>query len=127
MISLFKKKKKTELSLQELNMNRLWDIWASGELERSNYEIYVLCDYEAGVNGEGHSGFFFNNEEHLLDYHDVLLRLLPPDLKANFEQAFQAYGTDTEEETCEIADSAFFANEQELKEILQEYANRLRG
>ena len=125
MISLFKKKKKTELSLQELNMNRLWDTWASGELERSNYEVYVLCNYEAGVNGEGHSGFFFNNEEQLLEYHDILLRLLPPNLNANFEQAFQAYGTDAEEETCEIADSFFYANEQELITILQEYANKL--
>lgn len=124
MFSLFKKKK-CEPTLAQQKLNKLWALYDNGELEKQNADIFVLCEYESGVNGEGHSGFFFNNEALLSDYHETLVRALPVDLRDNFERAYQSYGTDTEDDTCDAADSYFYAHEQGLIDILQEYANRL--
>ena len=124
MFSLFKKKK-SDPTLAQQKMNRLWDLYANGELEKQNADIFVLCEYESGINGEGHSGFFFNNEENLSNYHEILVRTLPSDLRENFERAYQSYGTDTEDDICDTADSYFYAHEQSIIDILQDYANQL--
>lgn len=124
MFSLFRKKK-TELTTEQIKLNKLWDMYASGELEQKNKDTYVLCDYESGVNGEGHSGFFFNNEEDLPDYKSVLKNVLPTDMYTNFLKAYQSYNSDNEEEICEAADDYFYQYEQKVIAILQEYANGL--
>ena len=124
MFSLFKKKKFEPTPAQQ-KLNKLWALYDNGELEKQNADIFVLCEYESGVNGEGHSGFFFNNEAHLSDYHEILLRTLPADLRENFEQAYDSYGTDAEDDICDTADSYFYAHEQGVIDILQKYANHL--
>lgn len=124
MFSLFRKKK-TELTTDQIKLNKLWDMYASGELEQKNKDTNVLCDYESGVNGEGHSGFFFNNEEDLPDYNSVLKNVLPADMYTNFLKAYQSYNSDNEEEVCEAADDYFYQYEQKVIAILQEYANGL--
>lgn len=124
MFSLFKKKKCEPTPAQQ-KLNKLWDLYANGELEKQNADIFVLCEYESGVNGEGHSGFFFNNETHLSDYSKIIVRLLPADLRENFERAYQSYGTDAEDDICDTADSYFYAHEQGVIDILQEFANHL--
>ena len=124
MFSLFKKKKCDPTSAQQ-KLNKLWALYDNGELEKQNAEIFVLCEYESGINGEGHSGFFFNNEAHLSDYHEMLVNALPADLRDNFERAYDSYGTDAEEDTCDTADSYFYAHEQGLLALLQNYANQL--
>ena len=125
MFSLFKKKK-CEPTLAQQKLNKLWALYDNGELEKQNADIFVLCEYESGINGEGHSGFFFNNEAHLSDYHETLVRALPADLRDNFERAYQSYGTDAEDDTCDTADSYFYAHEQGLIDILQDYAHTLQ-
>ena len=124
MFSLFKKKK-CEPTLAQQKLNKLWALYDNGELEKQNADIFVLCEYESGINGEGHSGFFFNNEENLSNYHEILVRTLPSDLRENFERAYQSYGTDTEDDICDTADSYFYAHEQSIIDILQDYANQL--
>ena len=116
-------KKKAGLSEEQKRMNLLWENYASGELEEEDYAIFVLCDYEGGVNGEGHSGFFFNHEENLRKYDGALKSILPDELYANFLRACQSYGTEHEDEVCECADDFFYENEQEIIDILQNYAN----
>lgn len=123
LLKLFKKK--TEISDDQIRLNRLWDLYASGELEEKNREVYFLCDYEAGVNGEGHSGFCFNNEANLSAYQDALQKLLPDELYGNFLNATQSYTTDIEEEVCEAADDYFYQHEEKVIAILQEFANKL--
>ena len=125
MFSLFKKKK-CEPTLAQQKLNKLWALYDNGELEKQNADIFVLCEYESGINGEGHSGFFFNNEESLSNYREIIARLLPADLRENFERAYQSYGTDTEDDTCDTADSYFYAHEQGLIDILQDYAHTLQ-
>ena len=124
MFSLFKKKK-CEPTLAQQKLNKLWALYDNGDLEKQNADIFVLCEYESGVNGEGHSGFFFNNEAHLSDYNEILLRTLPADLREYFELAFVSYVTDTEDDICETSDSYFYAHEQGVIDILQEFANHL--
>ena len=124
MFSLFKKKK-CEPTLAQQKLNKLWALYDNGELEKQNADIFVLCEYESGINGEGHSGFFFNNEENLSNYHEILVRTLPSDLRENFERAYDSYGTDKEDDICDTADSYFYAHEQSIIDILQDYANQL--
>ena len=120
---MFKLFKKGSERSDEKNMNRLWDRYADGRLEKENYGMYVLCDYDGGVNGEGHSGFFFNNEAVLPHYTAELSRILPPELYENYLTAYHSYGTDSEDEVCEQADQFFYAHEQQIIDIEQKYAN----
>ena len=61
-MKLFKKKKRPELTEAQRKFNKLWHMYASGKLTESAPGIYALCDYEGGVNGEGHSGWFSKTE-----------------------------------------------------------------
>ena len=61
-MKLFRRKKQTELTETQKKWNKLWELYESGELANIDYNTFVLCEYESGVNGEGHSGWFFNIE-----------------------------------------------------------------
>ncbi len=118
-----RKKKKVELTEKEIKWNLLWDKYAEGTLEH-NY--FVLCDYHAGVNGEGHHCFLDNNSETLQDYTQALKALLPNDFFAKFQKACEAYADDTDvEKMCAEADDYFYKNEQVIIDLLQSYADTL--
>lgn len=129
-MNLFKRKKQPELTDSQKKFNKLWDMYASGDLESSAPGIYALCDYEGGVNGEGHSGWFFNTEnsygtEALQALILSLKEILPDDLYDNLNTAFKSYGTEDEEAVCEKADEYYYNSEHRINDILQNYADTL--
>ena len=129
-MNIFKRKKQPELTEAQKKFNKLWDMYASGELLKAEPRIYALCDYEGGVNGEGHSGWFFNTEnsdgtEALQTLILSLNGILSDDLYANLNTAFKSYGTKDEESICEKADEYYYEHEQEIENILQNYADTL--
>ena len=112
------------------NTDMLWEMFASGALEKTAPQIAVLCDYESGVNGEGHSGWLYNTEntggKSAVQSRLMLLQaVLPVHLYQNLERAVKAYGTAQEDEICEAADDHFYAHEQEVTAILQAFADTL--
>ena len=105
-------------------------MYGSSELAELDYNTFALCDYESGVNGEGHSGWFFNTEntegkEGINKYLSALEQVLPAHLYDNLYKAFQSYGTEKEDDLCERADDYFYEHEQEVIKILQGVANDL--
>ncbi len=120
-----KRKKKYEPTEEEKRWNKLWDMYADGELDDISHEIYCLCDYEGGVNGEGHSGYFSNNEDDLADIIGTLSKILPKNHCDNLMSAYKSYNTDDEDEICDKADDFFYDNEQEVLDILHEFVNGL--
>ncbi|MDE6302344.1 MAG: hypothetical protein K2M36_01985 [Clostridia bacterium] len=123
MLFKFRKMKKNKLSEKDIRWNKLWDMYADGSLE-SNY--FALCDYHAGVNGEGHYCFFDNNVQRLADYVKSLNLLLPNEFFAQFNKAYEAYIQNIEaEKACDLADDYFYNNEQVIIDILQKYADSL--
>lgn len=117
----FRKKKKFNLTEEQIKWNQLWDKYANGVLDE-NY--YVLCDYHAGVNGGGHHCFLDNNAQSLLKYVKSLKILLPNNFFAEFNKAYTAYIDNNDvEKMCDLADNYFYENEQVIFDILQAYAN----
>ncbi len=105
-------------------------MYGSGELESTDHRTFVLCDYESGVNGEGHSGWFDNTEntegkEELNNWLSELEQVLPAHLYDNLYKAFQSYGTEIEDDRCSEADNYFYEHEQEIIDHLQGVANNL--
>ena len=129
-MNLFEDAKQTELPEAQVKWNKLWDMYGFGQLATTDDKSFVLCDYESGVNGEGHSGWFFNTEnaegkETICKYLSALEQVLPAHLYDNLYKAFQSYGTEKEEILCEQADQYFYEHEQEVIEYLQNVANKL--
>ena len=119
-----------ELSEAQKKWDKLWDMYGSGELEKTNYSAFIVCDYESGVNGEGHSGWLFNIEntegtDAINTILSVLENILPAHLYDNLNKAFHSYGKENEDEVCESADDYFYEHEQEVIEYLQGVANNL--
>ena len=105
-------------------------MYGSDELEEVDFDTFALCDYESGVNGEGHSGWFFNKEstggkEAINRILLALEKTLSAPMYDNLKKAFHSYGTDSEDEVCEAADDFFYEHEQEIIEYLQGIANHL--
>ena len=129
-MKLFGRKKQPELTEAQKKWNKLWEMYGSGELAKTDYNTFVLCEYESGVNGEGHSGWFFNTEntegkEAINKSISALENILPAHLYDNLKKAFHSYGTENEDEVCESADDYFYEHEQEVIEYLQGVANNL--
>ena len=129
-MKLFGRKTRPELTQAQQKWNKLWEMYESGELAKTDYNTYLLCEYESGVNGEGHSGWFFNTEntegkEAVENRLHVLKQVLPAHLYDNLVKAFQSCGTEKEEDICEEADDYFWEHEQEVIEYLQGAANHL--
>lgn len=129
-MSLFKRKKQTELTEAQKKWNKLWEMYGTGELAKTDYNTFVLCDYDSGVNGEGHSGWFFNIEntdgkQAINKCVSVLEQVLPTHLYDNLYKAFQSYGTEKEDSLCEAADNYLYEHEQDVIEYLQGAANKL--
>ena len=128
---LFKKKKK-EQPIEELQWNKMWDLWAEEEAESPYAELML---YEAEVNNGGHDQFFENasnsEDDELPRIVETLCSILGDTLKANLQKAYKAFTElyDDEDALCEIyeeCDNVFYDNEGEVEALLKEYARTMQ-
>lgn len=132
---IFKRKKKNSLSLElsesQLKWNKMWELWANGEIESPYNE---LMTYQSEVNNGGHSQYFTL----ITDNYDVeseiekICGILPDLLKVNVQKAYQAHLILEKDETDEDADfvirkcdEIFFENEPLITDILESFAEKL--
>lgn len=118
------------LTEEEKKWNRMWDLWAEGEIESPYNE---LMTYQSEVNNGGHDQYFVNTsgnadiEKEL----SALYEILPENLKDNLQKAYKAYlqteANEDDEEATEILESCdgiFWDYESEITEILEKYAEK---
>ncbi len=125
------KKKEVELTKEELQWNKMWDLWTEEKAESPHAE---LMTYQSEVNNGGHDQYFLNVENNgdLEQEMSVLEQILSAKLKENLRKAYQAYlvleeNEDDEdaEEILEQCDDTFWENEEEINQALEEYASRI--
>ncbi len=124
----FFKKKKVELSEQQIKWNRMWEQWANGQTESPYTE---LMNYQGEINNGGHCQYFTNveNTGDLQKEMSALEDVLSAELINNLQKAYNAYlileekdGDETSEEILKECDGIFFENEEEINRILENYA-----
>ena len=125
--NLFKKKR--ELTIEEQQWNKMWDLWVE-EKARSPYA--ELMTYETEINNGGHGQFFDNvsSDGDLPKTISKLNTVLSDVLKDNLNNAYEAYsraGEDDEtlEKIFDECDDVFYENESEIERILKEYAKKI--
>ncbi|MBO5396182.1 MAG: DUF4375 domain-containing protein [Clostridia bacterium] len=133
---LFRRKKNKDienvvLSKADKKWNRLWDLWAEGEIESPYNE---LMTYQSEVNNGGHHQYFLNTENNGDVRKDIkaLCAILPDVLKDNIQTAFKSYveleqdkNIDTNEEILEKCDDVFWENEEMINSILESYCKKI--
>lgn len=129
---LFRRKKNKDiddivLSEDDEKWNRMWDLWAEGEIESPYNE---LMTYQSEVNNGGHHQYFLNIENNgdVRKDIDALCTILPGVLTENIQTAFKSYieleldkNIDTNEEILEKCDDVFWENEEMINSILENY------
>lgn len=124
----FFKKKKVELSEQQIKWNRMWEQWANGQTESPYTE---LMNYHGEINNGGHCQYFTNvkNTGDLQKEMSALGDVLSAELTNNLQKAYNAYlileekdGDENSEEILKECDCIFFENEEEINRILENYA-----
>ena len=128
------KKKKVELTEEQLKWNKMCELWTEEKAESPYAE---LMTYQSEINNGGHSQYFCNvdNVSDLKKEMSALEKILTSPLYKNLKKAHKAYLTLEEneedeeaeeaEEVLEQCDDVFYENEEQINLILQEYANRL--
>ena len=125
------KKKKTELSDEQKKWNKMWDLWASGQVDSPYAE---LMTYQSEINNGGHDQYFVNveNVSDLRKEMATLTTILPETLQQNLQIAYRAYLESNEEgidqsadEILEKCDEAFFEHEEQINDLLKAYAERI--
>ena len=126
------KKKKVELTEEQLKWNKLWDLWAEGEVDSPYAE---LMTYQGEINNGGHSQYFCNikNNDDLIKEMSVLENILSDKLIDNLHKAYKAYlileeneYDEKAEEIIEQCDDTFYENEEEINNKLQKYADKIQ-
>lgn len=126
------KKKEVKLTKEELQWNKMWDLWTEEKAESPYAE---LMTYQSEVNNGGHDQYFLNveNTGNLEKEMSVLEQILSAKLKENLRKAYQAYlvleeNEDDEdaEEILEQCDDTFWENEEEINQALEEYASKMQ-
>lgn len=133
LFDFLKRKKKSSvtespLSEKENRWNKMWDLWANGEIESPYAE---LMEYHGEINNGGHSQYFTL----LTDNGDVesaisaLSEILPQALTENIREAYQAHlileqddSDENAESTMRKCDGVFFENEHLITEILEAFS-----
>ena len=124
-------KKKEELPEKDRKWNRMWDMWANGEVE-SPYS--QLMTYESEVINGGHVQYF-DNTDNICDLKtevDIAAAALPEPLKGNLLRAYEAYlvrGETWKEQYDEVfseCDDAFYEHEKLLIAMLETYAETMK-
>ena len=124
------KKKKVELTEEQLKWNKMWELWTE---EKTKSPYTELMTYQSEINNGGHSQYFCNvdNVSDLKKEMSALEEILIPLLRENLQKAYKAdliLEEKEDEEAEEIlgqCDDVFYENEEQINRILQEYANTL--
>ena len=125
------KKKKVELTEEQLRWNKMWDLWVEGKVDSPFAE---LMEYQSQVNNGGHDQYFINveNTGDLQKEMSALEQILSEKLNSNLKRAYKAYlvleekeGDEKAEETLEQCDDVFYENEEEINHTLKEYAMKI--
>ena len=125
------KKKKVELTEEQLRWNKMWDLWVEGKVDSPFAE---LMEYQSQVNNGGHDQYFTNveNTGNLQKEMSVLEQILSEKLNANLTRAYKAYLVLEEKEDDEKAneileqcDDVFYENEEQINHALEKYASKI--
>ena len=126
------KKKKFELTQEQLKWNKMWDLWTDGKAESPYAE---LMTYQSEINNGGHSQYFCNveNNDNLSKEMSALENILSDKLVDNLHKAYKAYlileeneEDEKAEEIMEQCDDMFYKNEEEINNKLQSYADKIQ-
>lgn len=127
-MKLFKRKNKIKaLSKEDLQWNKMWELWVEGKIDSPYFE---LMEYLNGINNGGHECHFdnYNNNGNLQEYVNQLTKILPDILKENLLLAYNIYKKDPDNlstqdiETLKKCDSIYYKNEELVNEILKKRA-----
>ena len=124
------KKKKVELTEEQLKWNKMWELWTE---EKTKSPYTELMTYQSEINNGGHSQYFCNvdNVSDLKKEMSALEEVLTPLLRENLQKAYKAdlileeKEDEEAEEILDQCDDVFYENEEQINRILQEYANTL--
>ena len=124
------KKKKVELTEEQLKWNKMWELWTE---EKTKSPYTELMTYQSEINNGGHSQYFCNvdNVSDLKKEMSALEEILTPLLRENLQKAYKAdlileeKEDEEAEEILDQCDDVFYENEEQINCILQEYANTL--
>lgn len=125
------KKKKVELTEEQLKWNKMWELWTE---EKTKSPYTELMTYQSEINNGGHSQYFCNvdNVSDLKKEMSALEKILTSPLYKNLKNAHKAYlileeneEDENADEILEQCDNVFYENEEQINFILQEYANKL--
>ena len=124
------KKKKFELTEEQLKWNKMWELWTE---EKTKSPYTELMTYQSEINNGGHSQYFCNvdNASDLKKEMSALEEILTPLLRENLQKAYNAdlileeKEDEEAEEILDQCDDVFYENEEQINRILQEYANTL--
>jgi len=124
------KKKKVELTEEQLKWNKMWELWTE---EKTKSPYTELMTYQSEINNGGHSQYFCNvdNVSDLKKEMSALEEILTPLLRENLQKAYKAElileekEDEEAEEILDQCDDVFYGNEEQINRILQEYANTL--
>ena len=125
------KKKKVELTEEQLRWNKMWDLWVEGKVDSPFAE---LMEYQSQVNNGGHDQYFTNveNTGDLQKEMSALEQILSEKLNSNLKRAYKAYlvleeneKDEKSEDTLEQCDDMFYENEEEINHALEEYASKI--
>lgn len=133
LFNFLKRKKKssvteTALSEKDIKWNKMWELWANGEIESPYAE---LMEYHSEINNGGHSQYF----SLITDNGDAeaaisaLSEILPQFLSENIRKAYQAHlileqddSDENAESTMRKCDGVFFENEHLITKILEAFS-----
>ena len=125
------KKKKVELTKEQLKWNKMWELWTEEKVDSPYAE---LMTYQSEINNGGHDQYFTNveNTSDLNKEISALEQILSAELKNNLNKAYKAYlilekkeEDEEAEETLEQCDDIFYENEEEINRLLEEYACKI--
>ena len=124
------KKKKVELTEEQLKWNKMWELWTE---EKTKSPYTELMTYQSEINNGGHSQYFCNvdNVSDLKKEMSALEVILTPLLRENLQKAYKAdlileeKEDEEAEDILDQCDDIFYENEEQINHILQEYANTL--
>ena len=125
------KKKKVELTEEQLKWNKMWDLWVK---ERIDSPYAELMTYQSEINNGGHGQYFCNveNTSNLRKEMSALETILSNKLVVNLQKAHEAYlsleeheNDEKAEEILEQCDAVFYENEEEINSKLKVYANNI--
>ena len=125
------RKSKAELSDEQEKWNKMWNLW---EENRADTPYAELMTYQSEINNGGHDQYFLNveNTGDLQKEMATLETVLSEKLQKNLHDAYDAYriladrGFDEEAEAVlEQCDDAFYKSQEEVNDILKEYAAKM--